>query len=168
VKSSVLKPLESTQYAIVTDGWSKRAAQRGTPLINPMVCPDDGPAVFWKVMNAPGQIQDAQYVYDLYLELRLDVEKALPSAQFVGFVMDSTATNRKAMKMLREHDHTICVLPCAPHALSLVIKHTAKYFSWVEDVYSASCAISEKLLTCVKSVMQECPIYAFIACIEHS
>jgi hypothetical protein len=110
-----------------------------------------------------GQIKDSQYVYDLPLELRLDVEKALPSAQFVGFVMDfkrksksgttardSTAINRKAMKMLQEHDPTICVLPCASHALSWVIKHTAKYFSWVEDVYSACCAISEKLINAEK------------------
>jgi hypothetical protein len=80
VKSSVMQSLEDTRYAIVTDGWSKRAAQRGT-LINVMVCPDDGPAVFWKVVNAEGQIKDAQYVFELHKELRIEVETALPHAQ---------------------------------------------------------------------------------------
>jgi hypothetical protein len=150
VKSSVLKSPDGTRYAIVTDGWSKRAAQCGNALINAMVCPDDGPVVFWKVVNASGQIKDAEYVYVLHFKLRLDVEKALPSAHFVGFVMDSTASNRKDMKMLQEHDPTICVLPCASHALSLVTKHTAEYFSWVEDVYSACCAISKKLINAEK------------------
>jgi Protein of unknown function (DUF 659)/hAT family C-terminal dimerisation region len=150
VKRAVMQSLEDTKYAIVTDGWSKRAAQRGTPLINVMVCPDDGPAVFWKVVNAAGQIKDAQYVFDLHKELRLEVDTALPNAQFVGYVMDSTATNRKAMNMLHEDDPAICVLPCASHALSLVIKHTAKYFSWVDDVYTACCAISEKLINAEK------------------
>jgi hypothetical protein len=150
VKSSVMQSLEDTRYAIVTDGWSKRAAQRGTPLINVMVCPDDGPAVFWKVVNAEGQIKDAQYVFELHKELRIEVETALPHAQFVGYIMDSTATNRKSMRMLQTDDPAICVLPCASHALSLVIKHTAKYFQWVDNVYSACCAISEKLINAEK------------------
>ena len=78
------------------------------------------------------------------------VEKDLPGAQFVGYVMDSTATNRKAMQMMQANDKAISVLPCASHALSLVIKHAAKYCSWIEDVYSACCAISEKLISAEK------------------
>jgi hypothetical protein len=76
-----MQSLEDTRYAIVPDGWSKRAAQRGTPLINVMVCPNDGPAVFWKVVNAEGQIKDAQYVFELHKELRIEIETALPHAQ---------------------------------------------------------------------------------------
>jgi hypothetical protein len=145
-----MQSLEDTRYAIVTDGWSKRAAQQGTPLIIVMVCPDDGSAVFWKVVNAEGQIKDAQYVFELHKELRIQVETALPHVQFVGYIMDSTATNRKSMKMLQTDNPAICVLPCASHALSLVIKHTAKYFQWVYNVYSACCAISEKLINAEK------------------
>jgi hypothetical protein len=35
--------------ALVTDGWRKKAAQQGVPLINAMVTPPDGGALFWKV-----------------------------------------------------------------------------------------------------------------------
>jgi hypothetical protein len=148
--SSVMQSLEDTQYAIVTDGWSKCAPQRGTPVINVVVCPDDGPAVFWKVVNAEGQIKDAQYVFELHKELRIEVETALPHAQFLGYIMDSTAANRKSMKMLQADDPAICVLPCASHASSLVTKRTAKCFQWVDHVYSACCAISEELINAEK------------------
>ena len=115
-----------------------------------MVCPDDGPAVFWKVVNAEGQTKNADYGYNLHIDLRKEVVESLPGAQFVGYVMDSTATNRKAMQMLQDDDPAICVIPCASHALSLVIKHAAKYFSWINDVYSACCAFSEKLINAEK------------------
>jgi hypothetical protein len=134
----------------VTDGWSKRAAQRGTQLIDVVACPDDGPTVFWKVVNVAGQIKDAQYAFELHEELCIEVKTALPHAQFVGYIIDSTATNRKSMKMLHTDDPAIRVLPCASHALSLVINHTAKYFQWVGNIYSACCAVSEKLINAEK------------------
>lgn len=146
VKQSVLSDLEHCRYAIVTDGCSKRAAQRGTPLINCIVCPDDGPAVFWRVHNAAGWIKDANYVYALHQCLRKEVKDALPNATLCGYVMDSTATNRKALKMLEENDNSICAFPCASHALSLVIKHAAKFFEWIENVYDVCCPLSEKLI----------------------
>jgi hypothetical protein len=42
------------------------------------------------------------------------------------------------------------LLPCASHALDNLIKHTAKYFTWVDDVYHACCTLSEKLISTPK------------------
>jgi hypothetical protein len=40
--------------ALITDGWRKKAAQQGVPLINAMVAPPDGGAFFWKVRVTAG------------------------------------------------------------------------------------------------------------------
>ena len=64
--------------------------------------------------------------------------------------MDSTATNRAAMRILQAEDPTILVLPCAAHALSNLIKHAAKFFQWIDKVYSACCTVSEKLIAAEK------------------
>jgi hypothetical protein len=77
--------------------------------------------------------------------LRSEIEAALPDGTFIGYIMDSTATNRSAMKTLQEEDPSICVIPCLAHCYSLVMKHCAKYFSWIDEVYSAVCAISDKV-----------------------
>jgi hypothetical protein len=57
----------------------------------------------------------------------------IPVAQFVGYAMDSTATDVAAMRILRKEDPDILVLPYASHALSNLIKQTAKYFSWLDS-----------------------------------
>jgi hypothetical protein len=66
VEESLLTELDSTRYAITTDGWSKRTAIRGAALINVMLCPDDGPAVFWDVIDASGAIKDADYIVKIH------------------------------------------------------------------------------------------------------
>ena len=48
------------------------------------------------------------------------------------------------MQMLQKDDPAICVIPCASRALSVVMKHAAKYFGWIDNANSACCAISEK------------------------
>jgi hypothetical protein len=135
---------------MITDGWSKRTSDRGTPLINVIICPDDGPAVAWRVVDASGQIKDTEYVEQLHLELRAEIEAALTDCQFLGYVMDSTATNRTAMKILQAEDPSIVVLPCAAHALSNLIKHAAKFFGWIDKVYSVCCTVSDKLIASEK------------------
>jgi hypothetical protein len=66
VRAATLESLKSARYAIVTDGWSKRTAVRGAPLINIMICPDDGPAVFWRVEDCSGKIKDADFVLQFH------------------------------------------------------------------------------------------------------
>ena len=119
---------------------------RGAPLINVNICPEDGPAVFWCVEDASGRIRDKGYVVQLHQSLQEEIEQAVPDAHFIGYVMDSTATNVAAMKVLREDDPTILVLPCALHALSNLIKHASKYFSWLDTVYECCCTLSAKLI----------------------
>lgn len=80
VMSAVIAELNasSVRYPIVSDGWSKRIAIRGSPLINFMICPDNGAAVFWRVQDASGQIKDAAYVVKLH-EVRTLPQPALHS-----------------------------------------------------------------------------------------
>jgi hypothetical protein len=136
---------------------SKRTAACGTPLINVMICPDDSTAVAWRIVDASGQIKDTAYVVQLHCDLRGEIEAAVPNGHFLGYVMDSTATNRAAMRILQQEDRTIVVLPCIAHALSNLIKHAAKNFVWIDKVYSACCTISEKLIASPKlrTVLQE-------------
>jgi hypothetical protein len=61
VKQSTLEYLMGKRFAIITNGWSKRTAARATPLINVMVCPDDGPAVAWRVEDASRKIKDTAH-----------------------------------------------------------------------------------------------------------
>jgi hypothetical protein len=63
-------------------------------------------------------------------DIRQEVQQALPSATFLGYIMDSTATNKAAMQVLQDEDPATIVIPCAAHALSLVLKHTAKHCKW--------------------------------------
>jgi hypothetical protein len=58
--------LMRSRYAVVTDGWTKRTAKRGTPLINVMVFPDDRPAVFLRVVDAGNQIKHKAFVVELH------------------------------------------------------------------------------------------------------
>jgi hypothetical protein len=92
----------------------------------------------------------SEYVVQLHRDLREEVEAAIPDGYFLGYVMDSTATNRAAMKILQHGDPTILVLPCAAHALSNLIKHAAQFYQWIDEVYSACCSVSEKLIAAEK------------------
>jgi hypothetical protein len=66
VKNSIMESLCGKRYAIVTDGWSRRTAVRGAPLININICVDDGPALFWRVEDSSGLIKGTQYVVSLH------------------------------------------------------------------------------------------------------
>jgi hypothetical protein len=50
------------------------------------------------------------------------------SAKFLGYFMDSTATNKVVIQVLQDEDPAKNVIPCASHALSLVLKHPSKHF----------------------------------------
>jgi hypothetical protein len=128
VTQSTLQALDGTHFAIVMDGWSKRTAAHGKPLINVIICPYDGPAVAWRIVDASEQIKDTAYAVQLHRDLRGEIEAAVPNGHFLGYVMDSTATNRAAMRILQQEDRTNVVVPCVAHALSNVIKHAAKNF----------------------------------------
>jgi hypothetical protein len=85
-------------YAIVTDGWSKRTAQPRTPLINVNICSDgSGPAMFWKVVDTLGKFKDKDCVVQLHKFIRVEIEKLLLLATFLGYVMDSTDTKDAAI-----------------------------------------------------------------------
>lgn len=88
-------------------------------------------------------VQNSNYAVQ---DIRAEVCQRIPDATFLGFSMDSTATNRKAMRVLQKDDPNIVLLVCASHGLALTIKHVFKYFAWAHDVDNACCGVSEKLI----------------------
>lgn len=78
-------------------------------------------------------------------KLWAEIEEALPHVTFIGYIVDSTATNRRATITVQEDDPNIVTIPCLAHCYILVIKHTAKHFMWASDVNGAVCTISEKV-----------------------
>jgi hypothetical protein len=79
-KIKMVRPnsLLNSRYAIFTDGWSKRTAQRHVLLINVNICPDDGPAMFWKVVDTSGKIKDKDFVVQLHKDIRVEMEGCMP------------------------------------------------------------------------------------------
>jgi hypothetical protein len=96
-------------------------------------------------------------VAQLHHDLSGEIEAAVPNGHFLGYVLDSTATNCAAIKILQQEDPTTVVLPCIAHALSNLIKHAAKNFAWIDKAYKACCTVSGMLFATPKlrAVLQE-------------
>jgi hypothetical protein len=103
---------EQALVQLASDGWRRRSAAGGNPLINFMLLLALGGSLFYSVTNAVGEKKDKHFVAKLHLDKLREVtdgkmEKAL------GVVMDNTKTNRAAMKdMKAAHPHLI-TLGCA-------------------------------------------------------
>lgn len=53
-------PVLAKAFALASDGWRRKLCAQGTPLINLMIIPDEGPAVFIKVSGYP--VEDNTFV----------------------------------------------------------------------------------------------------------
>jgi hypothetical protein len=80
-----------------------------------------------------------------------DINLHAPETSVAGFVMDSAAANRAAMKLLDADEDLppLVCLQCASHALSLLLKDLSKRFEWVRAVYAdalfISCTINSRI-----------------------
>ncbi|GFR43148.1 hypothetical protein Agub_g4172, partial [Astrephomene gubernaculifera] len=87
---------------LATDGWRSRLAASGTPLLNVIkLLPTR--AIFCKVIPASGVVKDADWITETHIQLANDVFDGQPD-NWVGFLMDNTKANRKAMVQLRQHN----------------------------------------------------------------
>ena len=114
----LLQPIKDTWkkkgVSVVSDGWSDRQRR---PLINVMAA-SSGRAMFLKAIDASGNIKDAKYVANLFIQ----VIKDLGEANVVQIVTDN-ASNYKAAGLSIEGKYPhIFWTPCVVHSLNLALK----------------------------------------------
>lgn len=114
----LLQPIKDTWkkkgVSVVSDGWSDRQRR---PLINVMAASSGG-AMFLKAIDASGNIKDAEYVANLFIQ----VIKDLGEANVVQIVTDN-ASNYKAAGLSIEGKYPhIFWTPCVVHSLNLALK----------------------------------------------
>ena len=78
-----------------------------------------------QVIKASGVTKDAKWIQDLHEELAQELTGGNDEL-LLGFIMDNTKGNRKAMQELQKaHPLWVCI-GCQAHGLSLLIKDVAK------------------------------------------
>ncbi|KAJ9531853.1 hypothetical protein QJQ45_022037 [Haematococcus lacustris] len=124
-----LRELVEEGFMIVSDGWKSIFAGCGTPLVNFLVLKPDGGVLFLRVVDVSGKRKDAEAIMDLHLEVveELRKELAVEKVTCLGFIMDNTAPNLKAMRMLQQHTPTVIAIGCSAHALNLLCKILSKH-----------------------------------------
>ncbi|EFJ40248.1 hypothetical protein VOLCADRAFT_108259 [Volvox carteri f. nagariensis] len=129
------------QAALCSDGWRKRAAEQGVPLINFMLLLPTGSA-FLRVVRAAGVRKDAQYIKKIHLDVV--AEAFTKPDDCIGFVMDNTATNLAAIQLLRIENPRWLGVGCGVHGMALVFKDLAKEknVKWAAKIFNASITIS--------------------------
>jgi hypothetical protein len=110
--------------ALSTDGWKKKAAEQGVPLINVNILLPGGGSIFHKVVTAGGVVKNAQWIFDQHVALAEEVTGGEPELP-IGVLMNNIKANRKAEGMLEEHDPHWLAIGCQAHGLSLLIKDLA-------------------------------------------
>jgi hypothetical protein len=77
---------------LTTDGWRRRAAVQGVPLINVMALLPTGGSVFFKVVAASGVVKDKHWIADRHLEWASLITGG-DLGRLLGMVMDNTKAN---------------------------------------------------------------------------
>jgi hypothetical protein len=157
-RQKVIGELKCTDFVSITmDGWKKRAAEQGAPLVTVNLLSPHGKATFWRMINARGAIKDYAWIVKQCKAVISELRTVAPDTHVIGFVMDSAAANRKAYKAMHEEGKLhfpgtdmdvlppLILLQCASHTLSLLMKDIAKKFSWVRDVYNSAVSVSKAL-----------------------
>jgi hypothetical protein len=138
--------LQMMKYLIVyiaTDGWKRKFAEHGTPIINVMILIPLGGSIFHKVVASGGECKNTQWVVDLHMKAKSEVEALYPHVKVGGFVMDNTKANTAAMKQMGEADHGLVNVGCVAHALALLFKDVGKKSpQWILNVYKKCLDIS--------------------------
>eukprot|EP00955_Chlamydomonas_euryale_P033452 347728-Chlamydomonas_euryale.AAC.1 len=116
---------------MASDGWKKKAANKGEPLVNAVALKPDGGAIFLDVFRPGSQIKDGAWIADVHEEMfkkliPTDGDDPLAYADQVGLVlgvvMDNAAANSSGMNLLSEKHPEWVVVGCQAHALNLLFK----------------------------------------------
>jgi hypothetical protein len=111
--------------AICTDGWKKKHAGGGVPMVNIVVLLPHKGSIFFKVKYGGDCKKDTDSVVDFHEKAKTEVE-AFFNVKVTGFVMDNTAANVAAMKILEVRNPGVVAVGCIAHALSLYFKDVTK------------------------------------------
>jgi hypothetical protein len=90
-------------------------------IINFMIC-CNGRMFFHKTVNATGQIQNAEFIYDCIKEVVKDVGESC----VVQIVTDNGSNYKKACKQLIDEYPYITWQPCAAYTINLMLKNIAR------------------------------------------
>ncbi|KAJ9534759.1 hypothetical protein QJQ45_013120 [Haematococcus lacustris] len=106
-----LRKLAKDGFVLVSDGWKNKFAGRGSPLINFLVLKPYGGMLFLRVVDVSGTRKDAGAIKELHMEVLQDLCKdmGLASVECHGVIMDNTAANHSAMRMMQREMPTISV-----------------------------------------------------------
>ncbi|KAL6745694.1 hypothetical protein V8C86DRAFT_1693043 [Haematococcus lacustris] len=96
-------------FVICSDGWRYKFAGKGAPLV-----------LFIKVVDVSGKRKDAVAIKDQHLEVLEELSKELElqgggEMKCLGIIMDNTAANMKALRLIQEVMPTIIVIGCSAH-----------------------------------------------------
>lgn len=146
-------------YQIATDGWKRKAAEKGAPLINFVILLPDGRSKMWTVISAEGEKKDAAWIAKTCTEVYRNIQKHMgPGAVCTGFIMDNTKANLKAMELLEEDFPFMMCLGCAAHSLSLLMKDFDKRLTWLHETYELCTKISNmaNAVEAMKAALHDC------------
>ncbi|KAJ9506944.1 hypothetical protein QJQ45_016537 [Haematococcus lacustris] len=123
-----LRKLAKDGFVLVSDGWKNKFAGRGSPLINFLVLKPYGGMLFLRVVDVSGKRKDAGAIKELHMEVLQDLCKdlGLASVECHGVIMDNTAANHSAMRMMQREMPTIVILGCSAHQMNLLCKDLSK------------------------------------------
>jgi hypothetical protein len=111
---------EAACFDLSSDGWRKSYCLQGTPLSNVMALMPDK-ALFYDVIDVSSLCKDADGIEAMLLAAATNASGG-DLNRIIGFVLDNTKANHKAMrKMSDKHPHLIN-RGCLAHSLALCIK----------------------------------------------
>lgn len=147
VSESVLAAVQALPLVqLATDGWKRRYAGGGTPLINVMALHPQGGSSFIKVATAAGAVKDSPWIAKEHLAWAKEVggKEEGWEQRILGVVMDNTKANRGALASMKALHPQWLLLGCQAHALALLIKDLANpdRCTWTAKVYSSALMMS--------------------------
>jgi hypothetical protein len=105
IREELMAQLKPTATGVLcglsTDGWRKKTAEQGVPLVNVNVLLPEGGSFFYRVLPARGVVKDAAWIAAQHLEVAAEITGGKPE-RLIGVVQDNTSANRKAMELLQE------------------------------------------------------------------
>jgi hypothetical protein len=100
-----------------------------------------------QIIHTAGESKTDSYISSLYKKVMADINLHAPDTSVSGFVMDCSAANRAAIKLLDADEDLppLVCLQCASNALSLLLKDLSKRFEWSRAVYADALFISSTI-----------------------
>ena len=79
---------------LCSDGWKKKAAGQGTPLLNVVILKPNGGVICWKAVNTAGEKNTGVAIKEMHLDMAKDSLEVTKNDldKILGVVMDNPTT----------------------------------------------------------------------------